>query len=218
MDGVKGTTRICTYDRVNLGKSDKMSDVRTSQDIVDDLHAMLTSEGIEGPYIMVGHSIGGLHVRLFAEQYPDQVVGMLLLDSTHPDNFAFYREVFPTPSPDEPSSWAQLRYSWTDADAWAYNRENFDFASSADMVRETGPFGDLPLIVLAMDPARYDAPPEIVAALARADDRIQRDLAALSTYTNGNYTIVPDAGHFIYINKPQVVIDALLELIAAARN
>lgn len=60
--------RICAYDRANLGLSDKVSKPRTFEDMTRDLHALLVNAPIEGPYILVGHSMGGMLVRLFADQ------------------------------------------------------------------------------------------------------------------------------------------------------
>ena len=70
MQGVAPFTRICAYDRANLGRSDKAPKPRTYLDMTRDLHALLVKAPIEGPYILVGHSMGGMLVRLFADQYP----------------------------------------------------------------------------------------------------------------------------------------------------
>lgn len=77
--------RVCTYDRAGLGWSDQTLTARTSQQIVNELHALLASAEIEPPYVMVGHSFGGLSVRLYASQFPEEVSGMVLVDSAHED-------------------------------------------------------------------------------------------------------------------------------------
>lgn len=79
---------------------------RTSQQIVDDLHALLTNAHIEGPYVLVGHSFGGLNVILYASQYPEEVAGVVLVDSVHPDQDARFLAVLPPESPDESSTLA----------------------------------------------------------------------------------------------------------------
>ena len=77
-------TRVCTYDRAGLGWSDPNSRIpRTSQQSVDELHLLLTKAGINPPYILVGHSLGGVNMRLYASQYPEDVVGLVLVDSSH---------------------------------------------------------------------------------------------------------------------------------------
>ncbi|WP_439566518.1 alpha/beta fold hydrolase [Gloeocapsopsis crepidinum] len=77
-------TRVCTYDRAGLGWSDPNPRIsRTSQQSVDELHSLLTKAGINPPYILVGHSLGGVNMRLYASQYPEDVVGLVLVDSSH---------------------------------------------------------------------------------------------------------------------------------------
>ncbi|MBW4547721.1 MAG: alpha/beta hydrolase [Symplocastrum torsivum CPER-KK1] len=76
-------TRVCTYDRAGLGWSDpNLRTPRTSQQSVDELHTLLTQAGIKPPYILVGHSLGGANMRLYASQYPEDVVGLVLVDSS----------------------------------------------------------------------------------------------------------------------------------------
>jgi pimeloyl-ACP methyl ester carboxylesterase len=75
------TTRVCSYDRAGLGWSDAGPLPRTSQQMVNELHMLLHNAGIEGPYVLVGHSLGGLNVRLFAHDYPDETAGIVLVAS-----------------------------------------------------------------------------------------------------------------------------------------
>lgn len=79
-------TRACAYDRAGLGFSDPATRPGTSADAVDDLHRLLRAAGIKPPYILVGHSYGGLNVRLYAYDYPAEVVGMVLVDPSHEDD------------------------------------------------------------------------------------------------------------------------------------
>lgn len=79
-------SRICLADRAGLGGSDPApKGPRTSLDAVKDLHAALGKAGVKGPYLVVGHSIGGLHAQVFATQYPRDTAGLVLVSSTHPD-------------------------------------------------------------------------------------------------------------------------------------
>lgn len=80
---VAEVTEICTYDRAGYGWSEPGPEPRTGKQIVTELHTLLENAGLEGPYILVGHSLGGLFVRLYASEYPDEVVGMVLLDAVH---------------------------------------------------------------------------------------------------------------------------------------
>lgn len=80
-------TRVCVYDRAGFGWSDPSPYRRTSDVIVEELHRLLTRAEIPGPYVMVGHSFGGMNVRLYAHRYPEEVAGMVLLDALHEAQF-----------------------------------------------------------------------------------------------------------------------------------
>jgi pimeloyl-ACP methyl ester carboxylesterase len=86
--GIATTTQMCVYDRAGLGWSEGRSASRTSQQIAVELHTLLHNAGIPGPYILMGHSLGGLHVQMYASQYPDEVAGLVLLDPTPATYFA----------------------------------------------------------------------------------------------------------------------------------
>jgi pimeloyl-ACP methyl ester carboxylesterase len=78
-------TRACSYDRAGVGYSDPGRRENSSANIADDLHRLLAAASIKPPYILVGHSTGGMHVRLFADKYLSEVVGMVLIDPSHED-------------------------------------------------------------------------------------------------------------------------------------
>jgi pimeloyl-ACP methyl ester carboxylesterase len=88
-------TRVCSYDRAGMGFSDPASPPRDAAAIVTDLHALLRAAGIAPPYVLVGHSIAGLYVRLYTDRYPSEVAGLVLVDpSTEYDDRQF-RKVAP---------------------------------------------------------------------------------------------------------------------------
>jgi pimeloyl-ACP methyl ester carboxylesterase len=78
-------TSVCSYDRAGFGWSEPGPMPRTSEQIVRESHNLLRNGGLKGPYVLVGHSFGGFNVRLYANQYPDEVAGVVLIDSSHPD-------------------------------------------------------------------------------------------------------------------------------------
>jgi pimeloyl-ACP methyl ester carboxylesterase len=86
---VSGTTRVCAYDRAGMGWSEMGPEPRDAKQITGELHTLLTKAGIEGPYVLVGHSFGGLYMQTYAARYPDEVAGVALVDSsTDPDQFS----------------------------------------------------------------------------------------------------------------------------------
>ena len=80
---VAETTRVCSYDRAGYGWSEPSPYPRRANVEVEELHTLLVNANIGGPYVLVGHSLGGMLVRVFAHNYPDEVVGMVLVDSFH---------------------------------------------------------------------------------------------------------------------------------------
>lgn len=80
--------RVVSYDRGGLGWSDKSPKERTSENITEELHILLQTAKIPGPYILVGHSFSGINARIFANKYPDEVLGVILVDSTHEEQIS----------------------------------------------------------------------------------------------------------------------------------
>jgi pimeloyl-ACP methyl ester carboxylesterase len=78
-------TRVCAYDRAGMGWSEPGPGPLNATRIADELHTLLQEADEQGPYVLVGHSLAGLYSRLYAERYPEEVAGMVLVDSSHPD-------------------------------------------------------------------------------------------------------------------------------------
>jgi len=82
------TTRVCAYDRAGLGwSSERGPEPRDARQISSEPHTLLKGADIEGPYVLVGHSYGGLYVRMYADRYPEETAGVVLVDSSHPEQF-----------------------------------------------------------------------------------------------------------------------------------
>lgn len=225
------TIRICTYNRAGLGGSDPgPAQPRTNQDMARDLHTVLTNANIPGPYVLVAHSMAGYTARLYASQYPQDVGGMVLVDSLHPDRLARALTLLPPESLDESQVIKSLRQELdTYGDDPMEMPEYWDVQTSAAQVRATGSLGIIPLVVLTEDVNNLalwqrqmkrwygaDYPPELVESLMQEWLRMQEELAELSS--NSTHIIVEDSGHNIPVDQPDAVIDAILQVVDAVRS
>ena len=233
------TAQVCAYDRAGLGWSDPGPQPRTPGRIAGDLHTLLINAGIPGPYVLVGHSAGGKNVRMYAIKYPDQVAGMVLVDATgEPANSlpaSAASQSLPQVTGSEWSLYGVLRrmglvrligasqsgtpamseQTRTQMALFATGQPGLD-ATAAEYIglaadnaelQAVPSLGDKPLIVLAADETMKTNPrwPEY-----------QRQQAAMST--NGRLIVVPESGHYIQLDQPAVVIDAVRQVVNQARG
>jgi pimeloyl-ACP methyl ester carboxylesterase len=233
-------TRVCSYDRNGLGYSDPTSQPRTSRVIAEELHALLHAADIAPPYVLVGHSMGGFDMRLFASLYRSEVAGMVLVDSSHPDQ----ENRFPPELKNMRGSWLReaefLEYTmpfgiprllgFCDEDPvlraaecdWNDAREGVEemkaFPESAAQAAATGPLGDIPLAVLSHDPDRpsADLPADLAKPTNEAWEKMQEELAHLST--RGTQTIARNSSHYIQIDRPDLVIEAIRGVVDQTRQ
>ena len=84
---VANHTRVCAYDRAGMGWSEPEPGPAHAIQTTTELHTLLQEADEEGPYVLVGHSLAGLYSRIYADRYPEEVAGMVLVDSSHPDQF-----------------------------------------------------------------------------------------------------------------------------------
>ncbi len=193
-------TRVCTYDRAGDGLSDaRPSSVRpvTGGTQAKELHAMLAAAGVAPPYVVVGHSYGGMVVREFARLYPEAVAGMVLLDASSEPEIPVYERLHAGP--------------WIDGTVEPGPNQRLDMrATVRELLRSPG-LGDLPLIVVTAG-VLQDQWLSTVPALA---SRAQTRLAGLSS--NSIHALDRGEGHFIPDNDPGTVIRAALAVLAAAR-
>jgi pimeloyl-ACP methyl ester carboxylesterase len=84
---VAKATQVCAYERAGLGWSEGGPEPRDARQITSELHTLLANADIPGPYVLVGHSVGGHYARVYADRYPEEIAGMVLVDSSHPEQF-----------------------------------------------------------------------------------------------------------------------------------
>lgn len=216
---VQHFTRAIIYDRAGLGQSEPAPKPRTSQEVVDDLWQLLQQAQIDGPYLLVGHSFAGLHLRLFVHQHAQVVVGLVLLDASHPDQWLRELQLLPPPSPGEPvaltSARDTLMAEWADP---LRNEEGLDIAASAAQVQATDHFGQLPLVVITagIDEWEEGFPPELASASAANWLAMQKDLAALSH--NSIHIIATESDHSIQDCQPELVVDVIRQFVQQIRE
>jgi pimeloyl-ACP methyl ester carboxylesterase len=199
-------TRVCRYDRLGLGRSDPAPPgVRTVQDSVADLHALLGAAGVPAPYVLVGHSLGGLVARLYAGQFPHDVAGLVLVDGQPPDLPAPGLRLLPP---------AERRAMFTIfRGLHPQDPEHLDIIASGVWVL-ANPAPPVPTIVLAA--GRHGAPgsppdPRFEAlwqGLQRAQARALR----------ARFVPVLDSDHFVHRDRPPVVVAAISQVVEAGRH
>jgi len=208
-------TRVCRYDRAGLAHSDYGPTPRDAELTAQDLHMLLAKANIAPPYILVGHSFGGLLIRRYAFDFPDDVIGMIFIDSLQEDWWDEALTLLPPASSDEPARLASFRLYLTDG--WrdpSGNFEKMDIPKVVEQVRETGDFGDIPITVLTagkftvLNPG---LPPDLETALANLFKEEQGRIATLST--KGTQTIIQDSGHDMPRENPEVIIDAIRGMV-----
>jgi pimeloyl-ACP methyl ester carboxylesterase len=217
---VAKTHQICLYDRAGLGKSDGVTNSsRTSQDLAIDLHALLLAAKIPPPYILVGHSIGGFTVRMHASKYPSDVAGVVLVDSSIPDQWSKWLAMLPPESAQDPEAVKGMRRFLTAQMADPKNNpEHLDLPASGAQVRAAGDFGGKPLAVIShsrtwsMDPK---LPQDLSDKMERLWQEWQNQLCHLST--RSSHKVAVKAGHYIQPEEPQLVVDAILEVSKQAQ-
>jgi pimeloyl-ACP methyl ester carboxylesterase len=181
---------------------------------VADLHALLAAAAVPGPYVLVGHSLGGLFVRLYAYTYPDEVAGMVLVDATHEDNFARLEELV------GPELWAAFTDQFEQAVAQGVLEpvDLADLAAQVKAARSASPLRPMPLVVLSHTraPDAGPLPDWPVAAEDRLWHELQDDLAGL--VPNSRHVAAERSGHYIQQDRPDLVIAAIRDVVRAVRD
>ena len=194
---VEKFARVCSYDRLGLGKSDKLTSPHTADEIVHDLNGLLHAAPLSPPYVMVGHSIGGIYVRKYADLYPTEVIGMVLLDSAHEEQFSRVSALSP--------EWAHRIASKFPADD---QRAHGFLPGSERLVWHF----DKPLIVLEHGEMPSAAASDPMAKESEAVfHTLQRDLVSRSKY--GQLREAKDSGHYIQRDQPELVVQAIKDVI-----
>jgi pimeloyl-ACP methyl ester carboxylesterase len=209
-------TTVVTYDRAGVGKSE-IGDLPThGEQSVKDLQVVLEKLSVPKPYILVGHSYGGNIVRLFASMFPDEMGGLILEDTQHEDVLNEMRKILDGKDLEAFDELMAARFNTpehpkTEADYRDMTREQ---------IRKSKPLPRIPYVVLmAAGRAKAMAPlfsDRAIEKIARLDSDLNDQLAAL--IPGGRQVIVEGTGHDIHVDKPEVLIAPVMEMIKVVRE
>jgi pimeloyl-ACP methyl ester carboxylesterase len=229
---VARTTRICTYDRAGMGWSEVSPQPRTAREFAIELHTLLANANEAGPYVLVGHSMGGYTVRVYAHDYPAEVAGVVLVD---PQNLstADVTTFNPAPKPGQTSlpvlmariGLARLLagplgsvQNLPEGDKQAYTAvtvttrstqtfldEGMGMSEGGAQARAVTNLGALPLIVLSRG---KDMDAESAASQARY----------LALSTDSLHLVADQSGHSIHIEQPKAAVDAIVKMVEKLRK
>jgi pimeloyl-ACP methyl ester carboxylesterase len=213
---LSGFTRVCSYDRPGgpRSRSDPAPIPRTARDFVADLHALLRAARVPGPYVLAGHSISGLFSLLYASSHPRQVAGLVLIDAVHAATIkrrlAMLKPLVP------PEVWEALRQLMITVPPRLVDPEGIDSWTSERQTRlalRRSPLRPMPLVVLTHGHPDPDTPfVELEEPFWR---QLQRELAQL--VPGGRLVIATQSGHIIQDDQPELVLDAIRDVVLAVR-
>jgi pimeloyl-ACP methyl ester carboxylesterase len=239
--------RVCTYDRAGMGWSDPGDQPRTSQQIVKELHTLLGNAGVvEGPYVLVGHSFGGTNMQVYASHYPDEVAGMVLVDSALEDEKAVTLTQSLQPSPvllkiyatigltrlpytlgGEPPGLTSPELEDEQAAISSHRKHVFAVADETSSLQESFnenradpmSLGNKPLMVLSAGSVQLTGT-GLSQEQVNLIDKLHSDSQAALTRRseNAKQIIAEDSGHYIQVERPALVIDAVRHVVEATRD
>lgn len=229
---ISKTTRVCSYDRAGYGWSEVSSQARDADHIASELHQLLLQAHITGSLVLVGHSIGGLYIRDYAQRYPSDVAGMVFVDASSP--LQDQNSKFNTGS-SGPPSWL-LRTAMimgvprligmcsgqqhgSDADYRRLRAESTcrlhygvisaelqNFHLSSEEIIHSESYGALPILILSHDPADLLAKHHSAAKVVKQQEawtRMQEDLKKLST--RSFRIVAKGSSHQVQMDRPELV-------------
>ena len=200
---VSQKTRTCVYDRAGLGQSDPAPPApRQLPDLVGDLEKLLDAAEIPGPYVLVGASGGGYIVAGYAEEHPDRVVGMVLVETPAPWLIADPTpEVVKYTDPDRPGNIEHRDFLQVEKDAWEARRR----------------IGDIPMRVISADyPASFINEEPNLEARKELRHNVELQKGWLDASPQAKQIVV-DTGHDVMDEQPEVVIEAIVDVLREAR-
>jgi pimeloyl-ACP methyl ester carboxylesterase len=236
--------RVCSYDRSGIGWSDSGPTPRTSQRIVRELHGLLSDAGEEAPYVLVGHSFGGANVQLYASEYPEEVAGMVLVDSaldtrvldkdlrkavagiqTSPLTIKATAplgipRLLASGEDSLPKRLAQERTAIYNGTRHLYAVADETATVQKSVAKATdadSSLGEKPLVVLTAGARQF---PGLMNKQAKRTDEQMNDFEAGMTdlSRNSKLVVAKNSEHYIHFDRPELVMDSIRRVVDAARD
>ena len=207
-------TRVCSYDRAGTGYSDPGPSPRTARRIAYELAQLLDRTGISGPLVLVGASIGGLFVRVFASEHGERVVGLVLVDASHEDQEMRVPRIAPfVPILSSIGVFRLLGVSFGGAHVTAFRAAAYQATADEGI--------HLPETAAEVRTSRrkLTIPVVVVTAGLGADaawQSLQRDQVGLSEH--GCQVIAEQSGHVISLGQPQAIVEPIRAIVHTARG
>jgi pimeloyl-ACP methyl ester carboxylesterase len=237
-------TRVCSYDRAGLGWSENnpAAEPRTSSQIATELHTLLRNTGIEGPYILAGLSAGGMHIQMFADRYPDEVLGVVMVDPTPAKLMAGFpdeqrRPLLPDRDQFEliqklepfgllrllPLPGSEALANLPEETRQAIRAVNVRTGAAAALYQEAAGFEASILETASLPPLPAELPLTVIwhgnpaepFELEPMAEASVRELAEKSEH--GKFLIAAESGHYITFDRPDIVIEELAGMIETIR-
>jgi pimeloyl-ACP methyl ester carboxylesterase len=201
---LEAVSTVVAYNRLGIGRSSKPSEPQTGDVVVGTLRALLERLDLHPPYVLVGHSLGGLFVNLFARTYPSEVSAVVFLDSAAPEDSTLIEE----------HGTGLQRFTQRVVDA-IFGRDQLGEAAcvpkTVDMIARAGTFPPVPVVVVSAGRPARGIPPAVRAARVRN----QEGLVALSPL--GEHLVARSSGHFPQISEPGLVSEAIRSVVTSVR-
>ncbi len=188
-------TTTCAYDRANNGQSDKVATPRTAKDVMEDLHALLSAAKVPGPYLLVGHSAGGMFVQLYARTYPDQVFGVVAMNPVPPAH----------PWLDQVGDASEEAYYR------GQNGESLDYLTSSDQIATAPLPPDVPFEMLLSTDIQCEGD-QICLKSYSTYEQIMQTVSA--SWPSGNFSQV-ESGHNIFVEDPEAVVTTVERVLSS---
>ena len=207
-------TKVVSYDRPGLGESSKSPNPRTLPNYTNELRLLLQKEDIDPPYILVGHSLGGLIMRYYAHKYPDDVVGLVFIDSPHEGWIEYIRT---THSKEEIEKFNNVIDPKLNQSTGVTKDEWQEFQNNCELIKGVQLPKHIPIRIITAIQFGND---QIALGYHPEDMQIWAQMQAnyMSNSINAKQIITDKSGHSVQLSEPELIIDAIKELVEINRK